>query len=212
MPASVVAAHRLQQLWLMGFSSCGSRAYLLCGMWDLPGPGLEPVSLAWKAGRFILEQDYIYLFFSYSRNIGKGDFFPSVASEGTSFINGGRKRTEGLVSCGVLWLTSGNSEISQARAQPWQFTQVRSSRFLNRSQTLVMDSRRWWWLARQPAKGVTSDNNDFIFPRARSRNCTHSSCSYSSWRSVSSFINWQIEYIHICLTCLSWNGDSAIMY
>ena len=42
--ASVVVVH--------GLSSCGARAYLLCGMWDLPGPGLEPVSLA-LAGRFL---------------------------------------------------------------------------------------------------------------------------------------------------------------
>ena len=33
-------------------SSCGARAQLLCGMWDLPGPGLEPVSPA-LAGRFL---------------------------------------------------------------------------------------------------------------------------------------------------------------
>ena len=33
-------------------SSCGTRAYLLCSMWDLPGPGLEPLSLA-LAGRFL---------------------------------------------------------------------------------------------------------------------------------------------------------------
>ena len=32
-------------------SSCDARASLLCGMWDLPGPGLKPVSLA-LAGRF----------------------------------------------------------------------------------------------------------------------------------------------------------------
>ena len=48
----------------VGFSSCGSRAverrlsswgtraYLLCGMWDLPRPGLKPVSPA-SAGRFL---------------------------------------------------------------------------------------------------------------------------------------------------------------
>ena len=41
--ASLVAEHRLQTLRL---SSCGSR-----GMWDLPRPGLEPVSPA-LAGRF----------------------------------------------------------------------------------------------------------------------------------------------------------------
>ena len=45
--ASLVAEHRLQTRRL---SNCGSRAQLLCGMWDLPGPGLEPVSPA-LAGR-----------------------------------------------------------------------------------------------------------------------------------------------------------------
>ena len=46
--ASLVAEHRLQTRRL---SNCGSRAQLLCGMWDLPRPGLEPVSTA-LAGRF----------------------------------------------------------------------------------------------------------------------------------------------------------------
>ena len=46
--ASLVAEHRLQTRRL---SSCGSRAQLLRGMWDLPGPVLEPVSPA-LAGRF----------------------------------------------------------------------------------------------------------------------------------------------------------------
>ena len=46
--ASLVAEHRLQTRRL---SSCGSWAQLLCGMWDLPRPGLEPVSPA-LAGRF----------------------------------------------------------------------------------------------------------------------------------------------------------------
>ena len=41
--ASLVAKHRLQTRRL---SSCGSRAQLLRGMWDLPGPVLEPVSPA----------------------------------------------------------------------------------------------------------------------------------------------------------------------
>ena len=35
---------------LSGFSSCGARASLLHGMWDLPGPGLEPVSPALAGG------------------------------------------------------------------------------------------------------------------------------------------------------------------
>ena len=46
--ASLVAEHRLQTRRL---SSCGSRVQLLCGTWDLPRPGLEPVSPA-LAGRF----------------------------------------------------------------------------------------------------------------------------------------------------------------
>ena len=49
-------ARRLQQMWLVGsraqVSSCGARAQLICGMWDLPGPGLEPVYPA-LAGRFL---------------------------------------------------------------------------------------------------------------------------------------------------------------
>ena len=43
-----VAEHRLQTRRL---SSCGTRAHLLRGMWDLPRPGLEPVSPA-SAGGF----------------------------------------------------------------------------------------------------------------------------------------------------------------
>ena len=46
--ASLVAAHRLQTRRL---SNYGSRAQLLRGTWDLPRPGLEPVSPA-LAGRF----------------------------------------------------------------------------------------------------------------------------------------------------------------
>ena len=40
--ASVVVAH--------GLSSCGVQAQLLRGMWDLPGPGLKPVSPALAGG------------------------------------------------------------------------------------------------------------------------------------------------------------------
>ena len=41
--ASLVAEH--------GFSSCHIQAYLLCGLWNLPGPGIEPVSPAPGARR-----------------------------------------------------------------------------------------------------------------------------------------------------------------
>ena len=46
--ASLVVEHRLQMRRL---SNCGSRAQPLRGMWDLPRPGLEPMSPA-LAGRF----------------------------------------------------------------------------------------------------------------------------------------------------------------
>ena len=46
--AFLVAEHRFQTRRL---SNCGSRAQSLHGMWDLPRPGLEPVSPA-LAGRF----------------------------------------------------------------------------------------------------------------------------------------------------------------
>ena len=45
--ASLVAEHRLQARRL---SSCGARAQLLCGMWDLPTPGLELTSPALAGG------------------------------------------------------------------------------------------------------------------------------------------------------------------
>ena len=45
--ASLVAEHRLQTRRL---SSCGARAQLLRGMWDLPRPEIEPVSPALAGG------------------------------------------------------------------------------------------------------------------------------------------------------------------
>ena len=54
--ASVVVARGLSSCgsWALEcrLSSCGSRAQLLRSMWDLPGPGLEPVSLALAGGFF----------------------------------------------------------------------------------------------------------------------------------------------------------------
>ena len=47
--ASLDVEHRLQA---RGLSSCGTRAYLLCVMWKLPEPGIEPVSPA-LAGRLL---------------------------------------------------------------------------------------------------------------------------------------------------------------
>ena len=52
--ASVVVACGLSSCGLQALerrlSSCGTRASLLRGMWDLPGPGLKPVSPALAGG------------------------------------------------------------------------------------------------------------------------------------------------------------------
>ena len=52
--ASVVVACSLSSRGLQPlkhrFSSCGAQALLLRGMWDLPGPGLEPMSPALAGG------------------------------------------------------------------------------------------------------------------------------------------------------------------
>ena len=54
MRASVVVVRGLSSCGLRALerrlSSCGARASLLRGLWDLPGPGLEPVSLALAGG------------------------------------------------------------------------------------------------------------------------------------------------------------------
>ena len=68
--ASVVAAHWLSSRGSRALehklSSCGTWAELLHGMWDLPRPGLKPVSPA-LAGRFLTtvppgKQDVEYIF------------------------------------------------------------------------------------------------------------------------------------------------------
>ena len=52
--ASVVVARRRSSCGLQAlerrFSSCGTRAQLLRGMWDRPGPGIEPMSPALASG------------------------------------------------------------------------------------------------------------------------------------------------------------------
>ena len=54
MQASVVVARRLSSYGSRALehrlSSCGTWAQLLRGMWDLPGPGLEPMSPALAGG------------------------------------------------------------------------------------------------------------------------------------------------------------------
>ena len=67
----------------MGLSSCsslaqqcGSWAQLLPGMGNLPGPGMEPVSLALQAG--FLEKP---LFLSFNKKVTKYFYSPSEAKD-----------------------------------------------------------------------------------------------------------------------------------
>ena len=59
---SVLCSMHFSSCWLLllqstgsrhvGFGCCSAQAQLLCGLWDLPGPGIEPVSSA-LPGRFL---------------------------------------------------------------------------------------------------------------------------------------------------------------
>ena len=43
-------SHRGTWALELGLSSCGTQAWLLCSMWDLPGPGIEPICHALAGG------------------------------------------------------------------------------------------------------------------------------------------------------------------
>ena len=79
--ASVAVARRLSSCgsWALErrLSSCGAWALLLCSTWDLPGPGIEPVSLA-PAGGFL-----------------------TTAPPGKSFFNFCQQRLTGFTFCPV---------------------------------------------------------------------------------------------------------------
>ena len=97
--ASPVAEHRLQmcRLQTCRLSSCGSRAQPLRGMWDLPGPGHEPVSPA-SAGRFpttappgkppfntLIHSNTAFAFATvYQKNLG---LRPLIFPDSSSFLN-----------------------------------------------------------------------------------------------------------------------------
>ena len=44
--------YRAQSLWSLGFRKCSTQTQLPCGTWNLPGPGMEPVSPV-LAGTFL---------------------------------------------------------------------------------------------------------------------------------------------------------------
>ena len=54
-PCCGFSCHGARALEHLGFSSCGSWAQFLWRMWDLPGPGIEPMSPALAGGFFTVE-------------------------------------------------------------------------------------------------------------------------------------------------------------
>ena len=86
----------------LGLSGCGAWAYLLCGMWDLPGPGMEPESPA-LAIRFL---------FTVPRGKSKQLIFVSVSLKYNSFtllcegFPGGSDGKKICLQCRRPWLDS----------------------------------------------------------------------------------------------------------
>lgn len=144
-----------------------------------------------RQGRFILEQDGIYLFFLTREIKGKGTFSPPWQRlAGRTFINGGRKRRRVLsaVECCDYPLEAQRSARPGLNHDSSHRLEVHVSLIdprLSLRTVLIVGGG----LARQPALGVTSDNNDFISPPGMLKiSYSYSSCSYSSRRSSSSFI------------------------
>ena len=103
---SVVVAHGLSSYGSRALecrlSSCGTQALLLHGMWDLPGPGLEPMSPALAGGflttvppgkSFLSSWDAIYFF-----------FLPNCSGNSSTILN-----SSGESDALVLFLTLGES-------------------------------------------------------------------------------------------------------
>ena len=107
-----------------GLSGCGIRAYLLCGMWDLPGPGMEPESLA-LAGRFL---------FTAPRGKSKQLIFVSVSFKYNSFtllcegFPGGSDGKKICLQCRRPWLDPGSGRSpGEGNSNPFQYSCLENS-------------------------------------------------------------------------------------
>ena len=74
-------------LGVLGFRSCGTRAWSLHGMWGLPRPGIEPVSLCCQAGSLTtgppgMPSEYILTVYSFLKVF----FFKAVSLKYISLI------------------------------------------------------------------------------------------------------------------------------
>ena len=107
-----------------GLSGCGIRAYLLCGMWDLPGQGMEPESLA-LAGRFL---------FTAPRGKSKQLIFVSVSLKYNSFtllcegFPGGSDGKKICLQCRRPWLDPGSGRSpGEGNSNPFQYSCLENS-------------------------------------------------------------------------------------
>ena len=78
------------RLWSSSSSSCGSWAYFLQAMWDLPGPGIEPMSPALAGGFFT------------SESLGKpysGNFYTTETGKIRTFGSGSGNIVKYLSAC-----------------------------------------------------------------------------------------------------------------
>ena len=131
-----VAAHGLSSCGLrapeLRLSSCGARAQLLRGMWDPPGPGLEPVSPALAGGLPTTVTPGKPYGFSYSR---KSLLFMSLCKAGDT-------RNGGFVSFHQAYdLHPARFTITLASSM-WAFTF--STAEISLRLEAAVDSESWW--------------------------------------------------------------------
>ena len=87
-------------------NSCGTQALVLCGMWDLPDPGIKPVSPA-LAGRFFTTEPpgkppgTWVLINEEARNHGSAQ--KTHRAWKSSFLRAGSGQWGGSRSCSLLW-------------------------------------------------------------------------------------------------------------
>ena len=113
--ASLVVEHGLQTRRL---SSCGSRAQLLRGMWDLPRPGLEPMSPALAGGFFFFFSFNFFIYYLFIMFFIFGCAGSSPLCEGSLQLRrAGATLHRGARACHYRGLSCCGAEAPDAQAQ-----------------------------------------------------------------------------------------------